>query len=277
MPKGGPGAEGPAPKLTPPPLKAPPPLTTDAPQNFIVPKAFARTVVRQVTLPPGQKLIALTFDDGPWPVTTQQVLDILRQHHARATFFWVGKNVRHFSRIAERVVEAGHSVGDHSWSHQYRAVGRGTAASEIDSTARLIAQDTEITPTLFRPPGGNLKNGLAKYALSKGYTVVMWSVSSADTDPKAPWTAFADNVLKGAKPGAIVLMHDGGGNRRRTVQALPVILKGLQDQGYSFVSVPQLLAAQTPPGMPGIRRGDGLLKTLRLPRPKAGLRLERAL
>ncbi|GEM86706.1 MAG: polysaccharide deacetylase family protein [Thermaceae bacterium] len=221
-----------------------PPKTTPAPPPNL--SAFAGTVVRQVRLPAGEKLIALTFDDGPWPVTTEAVLDILKRYQARATFFWVGKNLERYPQIARKVVEAGHAVGDHTWSHQYHKVTPQAAAKEIDSTAALIARDTETSTRLFRPPGGNLKNGLAKYALSKGYTVVMWSVSSADTDPKAPWTAFADNVLRGARPGTIVLMHDGGGDRRRTLEALPVILEGLQQQGYRFVSVPELLAQAQP-------------------------------
>lgn len=221
-----------------------PPLTD--PQASPFPKAFYGTVVRQVKLAPGEKLIALTFDDGPWPVTTEQVLDILHQHGARATFFWIGKNLERFPRIAQKVLENGHAVGDHTWSHRYGPVSAAAAAKEIDSTERVIAQDSEAATRLFRPPGGNLKNGLVHYALAHGYTVVMWSVSSADTDPKAPWTAFAENVLKGARPGTIVLMHDGGGNRSRTVQALPVILEGLQRQGYRFVTVPELLAAALP-------------------------------
>jgi len=222
--------------------------TPPVPRGVLNTPAFAGTVVRQVRLPAGQKLIALTFDDGPWPVTTEKVLDILHQYNARATFFWIGKNLARYPRIAQRVVEGGHAVGNHTWSHRYTPVSPAAAAREVDPTAALIARDTQVSTWLFRPPGGNLKTGVARYALSKGYTVVMWSVSSADTDPKAPWTAFADNVLKGARPGSIVLMHDGGGNRSRTVEALPVILAGLQQQGYRFVSVPELLAHSEPLG-----------------------------
>ncbi|MBF6595451.1 MAG: polysaccharide deacetylase family protein [Thermaceae bacterium] len=242
------------------PLEAAPPAPTviavaPAPagvsqQTFAPPKAFAATVVRQVRLPAGAKLIALTFDDGPWPVTTQEDLDILRRYNARATFFWVGRYLRAYPKIAQQVILDGHAVGNHSWSHLYHPFTPAAAAQELDSTSSLITQDTEVSTRLFRPPGGSLKNGLASYALKQGYTVVMWSVSSADTDPKAPWTAFAANVLNGARPGAIVLMHDGGGNRSRTTRALPVILEGLQKQGYRFVTIPELLeAAQSGPAL----------------------------
>lgn len=240
------------------PLEAAPPAPTviavaPAPagvpqQTFAPPKAFAATVVRQVRLPAGEKLIALTFDDGPWPVTTQEDLDILRRYNARATFFWVGRYLRAYPKIARQVILDGHAIGNHSWSHLYHPFTPAAAAQELDSTSNLITQGTEVSTRLFRPPGGNLKNGLAAYALKQGYTVVMWSVSSADTDPKAPWTVFAANVLNGARPGTIVLMHDGGGNRSRTTRALPVILEGLQKQGYRFVTIPELLeAAQSGP------------------------------
>ena len=94
---------------------------------------------------------------------------------------------------------------------------------------------------MFRPPGGVLNNGLAAYAKSQKYAVIMWSQTSADTDPHAKYQVFVKNVLRDAKPGGIVLMHDGGADRQRTVQALPQIISGLKQQGYRFVTVPELL------------------------------------
>ena len=116
-----------------------------------------------------------------------------------------------------------------------------TAKSEIDRTADLIYKTTGVKTTLFRPPGGYLNNGLAAYAKSQNYAVVMWSQTSADTDPRAKYQVFVKNVLRDAKPGGIVLMHDGGGDRRRTVEALPQIISGLKAKGYRFVTVPELL------------------------------------
>jgi peptidoglycan/xylan/chitin deacetylase (PgdA/CDA1 family) len=119
-----------------------------------------------------------------------------------------------------------------------------TAADEIDRTAKLIYKTTGVKTSFFRPPGGVLNNGLAKYAKQQNYAVVVWSVTSTDTDPRAQPSAFVNNVLKGAKPGAIVLMHDGGGDRSRTVKALPEIIAGLKKQGYRFVMIPELLEMQ---------------------------------
>jgi peptidoglycan/xylan/chitin deacetylase (PgdA/CDA1 family) len=118
---------------------------------------------------------------------------------------------------------------------------KATAKSEIEKTNDLIYQTTGVKTSLFRPPGGYLNNGLAAYAKSQKNSVVMWSATSADTDPRAKYQVFVKNILRDAKPGAIVLMHDGGGNRERTVKALPEIINGLKQQGYRFVTVPELL------------------------------------
>jgi peptidoglycan/xylan/chitin deacetylase (PgdA/CDA1 family) len=121
---------------------------------------------------------------------------------------------------------------------------QATAKSEIEKTNELIYQTTGVKTSFFRPPGGYLNNGLAAYAKSQKNSVVMWSVTSADTDPRAKYQVFVKNVIRDAKPGAIVLMHDGGGNRERTVKALPEIISGLKQQGYRFVTVPELLEMQ---------------------------------
>lgn len=187
------------------------------------------------------KIIALTFDDGPWTKTTDQILHILQQNNVKATFFWVGKSIQAHPEIAQRVVAQGHAIGNHTWHHWYRQMDTATAKQEIDRTSELIYKTTGVKTFLFRPPGGYLNNGLVSYAQSQKYTVVMWSQTSADTDPRAKYQVFVKNVLRDAKPGGIVLMHDGGGDRARTVQALPQIISGLKAQGYRFVTIPELL------------------------------------
>ncbi|MBH8560857.1 polysaccharide deacetylase family protein [Nostoc sp. CENA67] len=209
--------------------------------SFAVPDKFQGKTVYQVHPSSNEKLIALTIDDGPWPNTTSQMLDILKQNDVKATFFWVGQALQANPELAKRVVTEGHAIGNHTWHHWYRRMDEATAKSEIERTADLIYKTTGVKTSLFRPPGGFLNNGLAAYAKSQKNTVVMWSLTSADTDPHAKPQAFVNNVLKGAKPGAIVLMHDGGGDRQRTVQALPQIITGLKQQGYRFVTIPELL------------------------------------
>ncbi|MEH2150187.1 polysaccharide deacetylase family protein [Nostoc sp.] len=209
--------------------------------TFTVPAKFQGKTVYKVQPNNNEKVIALTIDDGPWPKTTLEMLDILKQNDVKATFFWVGQALQANPDLAKREVAEGHAIGNHTWHHWYRRMDEATAKSEIDRTADLIYKTTGVKTSLFRPPGGFLNNGLAAYAKSQKDAVIMWSLTSADTDPHAKPQAFVNNVLKGAKPGFIVLMHDGGGDRRRTVEALPQIISGLKQQGYRFVTIPELM------------------------------------
>ncbi|MBS9394927.1 MAG: polysaccharide deacetylase family protein [Dolichospermum sp. LBC05a] len=212
--------------------------------DFTVPAKYQAKTIYKVEPSNKEKVIALTIDDGPWPKTTAEMLDILKRNHVKATFFWVGSALQENPEIAKRVVAEGHAIGNHTWHHWYRKMDEATAKSEIEKTNELIYKTTGVKTSFFRPPGGYLNNGLAAYAKSQKNSVVMWSVTSADTDPRAKYQVFVKNVIRDAKPGAIVLMHDGGGNRYRTVKALPEIVSGLKQQGYRFVTVPELLEMQ---------------------------------
>jgi peptidoglycan-N-acetylglucosamine deacetylase len=208
---------------------------------FSAPPEYQGKILYKVEPTNQEKVIALTIDDGPWPNTTVQMLDILKENDIKATFFWVGTAIEANPELAKRVVAEGHAIGNHTLHHWYKPMNAATAKNEIDRTAELIYKTTGVKTSLFRPPGGYLNNGLAAYAKSQNYTVVMWSQTSADTDPHAKYQVFVKNVLRDAKPGGIVLMHDGGGDRSRTVQALPQIITGLKQQGYRFVTVPELV------------------------------------
>ncbi|MBW4562151.1 MAG: polysaccharide deacetylase family protein [Mojavia pulchra JT2-VF2] len=212
--------------------------------TFTIPTKFQGKTVYQVQPSNNEKVIALSIDDGPWPNTTIKMLEILKQNDVKATFFWVGQALQANPEIAKQVVAEGHAIGNHTWHHWYRRMDAATAKSEIERTNELIYKTTGVKTSLFRPPGGVLNNGLAAYAHSQKYAVVMWSQTSADTDPRAKSQVFVKNVLRDAKPGSIVLMHDGGGDRQRTVQALPQIINGLKQQGYRFVTIPELLEMQ---------------------------------
>ncbi|MDZ8188662.1 MAG: polysaccharide deacetylase family protein [Nostoc sp. ChiSLP02] len=210
-----------------------------------VPERFQGTVISQANLKPNEKAIALTFDDGPSPKNTAQILEILEKNHIKATFFMIGQMVKYFPQVAKQVAADGEVIANHTWHHSYRHMDVATAASEINNTADIIYQTTGVKTTLFRPPGGFLNNGLVDYAKSHKYAVIMWSEVLGDADRRVPQVpTMVKNVLKNAKPGAIVLMHDGGGNRSRTVQALPLIIDGLKAQGYKFVTIPELLEIQ---------------------------------
>jgi peptidoglycan-N-acetylglucosamine deacetylase len=210
---------------------------------YTVPQRFQGATIQAAKLTPGKKAIALTFDDGPWPESTAQVLNVLKENNIKATFFIVGQNLKNYPDLGKRIVTDGHVIANHTWHHWYHFFNQQAAAYEIDRTSELIYQVTGVKTTLFRPPGGMLHNGLAAYARSKKYTVVMWSADSVDYKlPAVP--KLVNNVIKDSKPGGIVLLHDGGGNRSRTVKALPEIINNFKKQGYSFVTVPELLEMQ---------------------------------
>ncbi|WP_375505238.1 polysaccharide deacetylase family protein [uncultured Nostoc sp.] len=210
-----------------------------------VPKPFQGTIIYQAKLKANEKVIALTFDDGPSPKNTAQILEILKKNNIKATFFMVGQMVKYFPQVAKQVAADGHVIGNHTWHHWYFQMDGATASSEIDRTADIIYKTTGEKTTLFRPPGGFLNNGLAQYAKNEKYAVMMWSEQSGDAERRSPQVPMlVKNVLKQAKPGAIVLLHDGGGNRSKSVKALPDMIAGLKVQGYRFVTIPQLLEMQ---------------------------------
>lgn len=205
-----------------------------------VPKSFFGKTINSVQLPAKNKVIALTFDDGPWPKYTAQTLDILKKNQVKGTFFVVGQMLQNYPDLGKRIVDEGHTIANHTWNHWYHYFNKQAAAFEIDRTSDLIYKTTGVKTTLFRPPGGKLHNGLAAYAKSKNYTVVMWSADSIDYKRPSPPT-LVSRVIGQSAPGGIVLMHDGGGNRSSTVAALPMMIKKYREKGYRFVTVPELL------------------------------------
>ncbi|MEC4812684.1 MAG: polysaccharide deacetylase family protein [Scytonema sp. PMC 1069.18] len=205
-----------------------------------VPPRFHGVTLNSANKISGEKVIALTFDDGPWPGSTEQILNILKKNNIKATFFIVGQMLKAHPDLGKKIVEEGHVIANHTWHHWYHYFNPKAAAFEIDKTSDLIYQITGAKTTLFRPPGGMLHNGLAAYAKNKDYTVVMWSADSLDY--KRPTVSrLVNNVMKNSKPGGIILLHDGGGNRKSTVDALPQLISQYKKQGYRFVTVPELL------------------------------------
>ena len=214
-----------------------------AQQNtFSVPKEFRGRIVRKVNPISDKKVIALTFDDGPSPNITPQILDILKEHKIKVTFFLIGNNLKKNPELGKRLVAEGHAIGNHTWHHWRRLMNEFTATHEIEDNATLIYETTGIKTSLFRPPNGFLYNGLVDYAQKRKDAVILWSVDSDDwRGPKVSVEHIVDKVLKKVQPGTIILMHDGGGDRSHTVQALPKIIDAINQQGYEFVTVPELL------------------------------------
>jgi peptidoglycan/xylan/chitin deacetylase (PgdA/CDA1 family) len=190
-----------------------------------------------------QKLLALTFDDGPDTANTPRILDALKRHHAHATFFVLGAQARLHPELVSRIVAEGHALGSHSWSHPSR-VSSQRAREEVESTEALLKKITGHAPALFRPPYGILKNGLASAAQKKGNAVILWTISSADTRPISS-RQIADNIIHTPDSGDIALMHDGPGHIK-TADAVPLILDELGRAGWRFVTIPEMLSACSP-------------------------------
>jgi peptidoglycan/xylan/chitin deacetylase (PgdA/CDA1 family) len=194
-------------------------------------------------VPTAQKVVALTYDDGPHSVFTPELLSILRRYRVPATFFVIGDRAAQFPEIVREIAMDGHVIANHTYSHpnnlEYLPTSRIT--EELDSTQRLIKDLTGRAYKLFRPPKGWVNRRLAEIVQSEGYTVVLWSVSADHHEAKTP-EEMAKRVIKRIRPGAIVLMHDGRFPVRwRDVVATPLIIRGLRKKGYRFVTVPELL------------------------------------
>jgi len=206
------------------------------------PEGFQGVIINQAKVTRGRKLIALTFDDGPWDNHTREILDILKKNQVRATFFVLGQALKNKPDIGRRIVNDGHVIANHTWNHRYHYHNPQAAAFEIDRTSELIYQTTGAKTNLFRPPGGMLNNGLVAYAKEKNYTIVMWSADSNDYKRPSVGT-LVTSVVKQSTPGGIILLHDGGGNRSNTVESLAPMIKKLKGQGYTFATIPELLEA----------------------------------
>jgi peptidoglycan/xylan/chitin deacetylase (PgdA/CDA1 family) len=188
-------------------------------------------------------VVALTFDDGPW-YDTPQFLDVLERYHVVGTFFEIGEQISTYGQggaIERRMLADGDMVGDHTWSHPNVSGGGAFAAGQISSTATAIKRATRgFQPCLFRAPYGAISSGLVSLARSMGFTTIQWDVDP--TDWARPGTgAIYSRVVGGARPGSIILQHDGGGNRSETLAALPQEIQTLKARGYKFVTVTQLL------------------------------------
>lgn len=208
--------------------------------DWSVPERFRGvTVVGRVRGFP-ERIVALTFDDGPDRANTPLVLDALMKHGAKATFFLIGEQVPANAGLVRRMVAEGHVVGNHSWSHPYR-LSDGEGERQIARTEKTIEKIIGRKPACFRSPGGFTNNGIARAAHRRGLPNFLWMVSSADTTHIGS-VAIARNVVSAVHPGDIVLMHDGPGHRA-TALAVPAILSGLAQKGFQCVTVPELCRA----------------------------------
>jgi len=194
-------------------------------------------------VPTREKVVALTFDDGPHPDFTPAILDALEMYQVKATFFMIGERMQKYPQIVERVVADGHAIGNHTYDHPHdlESLASPEVIRELDDCEQIIEQMTGRRTHLFRPPRGLLNGTILTIAKEEGYQTILWTVSADHHDAPTP-EAMAKRVLEHVRPGAIILAHDGTfASRIRDVRATPLIISELQRRGYRFVTVPELL------------------------------------
>lgn len=191
-----------------------------------------------------QKRVALTFDDGPDPVYTPQILDILKKHRVKATFFLLGSRAQEYPNVVRRIANEGHVIGNHSYSHPlFTKVSVPNFEQQIERTQHVLSGLIGYEPKLVRPPYGEITEPQLQWMKHNHFVVVNWDIDSLDWK-ELNMQQVSDNVLPYVHPGAIILQHSAGGDRQNlsgTVKALPRIIQKLKEDGYRIVTVPQLL------------------------------------
>jgi peptidoglycan/xylan/chitin deacetylase (PgdA/CDA1 family) len=186
------------------------------------------------------RTVALTFDDGPSPTYTPQILRLLRRDHVPATFFVIGELAQRYPNLVRAEIRSRMSVGNHSWDHPESSPFVDLAAarvrSEITTTDAQLARLGDRVH-LFRPPGGSFDPSLVAVTQALGLRVVLWDVDPRDWAPGATAREIARAVLGSVKRGAVVELHDGGGDRSATVAALPKIIRGIRSMGLRLRAI----------------------------------------
>lgn len=227
----------------------------ESPSNQI----FGRTITRG---PATDREVALTYDDGPNPPYTTEILRLLESERVHATFFVVGRAVRAYPQVVRREVRDGDAIGNHTWDHPHLIVlSPAHVATSIQRTDAAIFAATGVRTRLLRPPFGARDWIVMRVAKKLGYTVVMWSVPlPRDWEYPAP-SVIAQRVLKKVSDGSIIVLHDGNRgqicrrngvnphvcDRSRDIEATKLIVDALKREGYRFVTIPQLIASGKSP------------------------------
>jgi len=188
-----------------------------------------------------ERTIALTFDDGPDPTWTPQVLALLAKAKVHATFCLIGRNAAKYPALVRAIVAGGHTLCDHTWDHDEDLKVRpaGEIALDISRGADAIKAAAGVAPTFFRAPGGNWSPAIEAEARRQHMTPLKWTVDPRDWSRPGEATILA-TIWQELRPGGVILMHDGGGDRSETVAALAVLLTRLPAMGYHFVTPPSV-------------------------------------
>lgn len=188
-----------------------------------------------------QKLIALTVDDGPDPRFSPVIVDICRKNNIHATFFVIGEQVEKYPDLLRMEYVAGNEIGNHSYTHQnLNHLNRLSIRDEIKRTNGIICKTIGYNVYWFRPPRKHYNLRVIQEAEDQGLNTVLWT-SVVETAAIRDPVQMARRIIRGARPGGIILLHDGGPDRALSVKALPMIIEGLSQKGYRFVTLSELL------------------------------------
>jgi peptidoglycan/xylan/chitin deacetylase (PgdA/CDA1 family) len=197
------------------------------------------TTFHSIGRPNTPPAIALTFDDGPWPRTTRQILRILERMHAPASFFLVGYLAERYPQMVRDEIDAGMTIGSHSWDHPepFKDLKPNRVRAEMTQPSDFFRSRYGMNVTLFRPPGGSWDARVLEIARSLDMRLVQWNVDPRDWESGMSAREIASSVLSRVRPGSIVDLHDGGGDQSATVKALPRIIRGIRKMGLQLVAL----------------------------------------
>lgn len=191
--------------------------------------------------PTSEKVVALTFDDGPDPRFTPRIINALKERHIHATFFIVGQNAENYPNLVRMIDEDGDVIGNHTYTHpDIRLETVDQVRLEISKCEKAIESITGRKPKLFRPPKGFYDRKALDLLTKLDYQPVLWALTVEHKACVTPQD-LARRIIEMAKPGDIILAHDGRLDREKTVEAIPLIIDGLKSKGYRFVTVPEML------------------------------------
>ena len=176
--------------------------------------------------------VYLTFDDGPTKGVTEKILNILKVYDAKATFFCVGNNVQKLPEDYQKIIDHGHSVGNHTMSHPM-----GWGKSKKMYLEDIKKAEELINSNLFRPPYGKI-NFKSNKTLQKKFKIIMWDVVGGDFDPNCSKEQLIDNIINNVRKGSIVVLHDNQIVKNKTLNALPLIIEGIQKKGFQLKAIP---------------------------------------
>lgn len=191
-----------------------------------------------------EKKIALTFDDGPHPTQTKEILDILKKYDVKATFFVVGINAENNPDILKLTKEQGHEIGNHTYSHNnIKTQNKKTLTNELNDTRNIIFDICGYNTTLFRSPGGVVTPVVREISRKSNYKIILWNVDTRDWAHNSTEN-IVKNVLSNTNNGSIILFHDYIYKNSPTPEALEIIIPSLLKKGYTFCTVSELLECE---------------------------------